>query len=243
MTNSDDKHLNHLAIIMDGNGRWAKKRFLPRVAGHKQGMENVKTITKAANRLGIKVLTLYAFSTENWSRPTEEVNYLMRLPIDFFDKFMPDLMAENVRVNVMGFLDELPEKTRQVTERAMETTKNNTGLILNFALNYGSRREIVAATKQLAEQVEAGTLKATDIDEQKVAEQMMTANLGAFADPDLLIRTSGEQRISNFLLWQLAYTELAFTDKFWPDFTTNDLNDMVDNFMGRDRRFGGVKDN
>lgn len=243
MTNSDDKHLNHLAIIMDGNGRWAKKRFLPRVAGHKQGMENVKTITKAANRLGIKVLTLYAFSTENWSRPTEEVNYLMRLPIDFFDKFMPDLMAENVRVNVMGFLDELPEKTRQVTERAMETTKNNTGLILNFALNYGSRREIVAATKQLAEQVEAGTLKATDIDEQKVAEQMMTANLGAFADPDLLIRTSGEQRISNFLLWQLAYTELAFTDKFWPDFTTNDLNDMVDDFMGRDRRFGGVKDN
>lgn len=242
MTNSDDKHLNHLAIIMDGNGRWAKKRFLPRVAGHKQGMENVKTITKAANRLGIKVLTLYAFSTENWSRPTEEVNYLMRLPIDFFDKFMPDLMAENVRVNVMGFLDELPEKTRQVTERAMETTKNNTGLILNFALNYGSRREIVAATKQLAEQVEAGTLKATDIDEQKVAEQMMTANLGAFADPDLLIRTSGEQRISNFLLWQLAYTELAFTDKFWPDFTTNDLNDMVDDFMGRDRRFGGVKD-
>lgn len=243
MTNSDDKHLNHLAIIMDGNGRWAKKRFLPRVAGHKQGMENVKTITKAANRLGIKVLTLYAFSTENWSRPTEEVNYLMRLPIDFFDKFMPDLMAENVRVNVMGFLDELPEKTRQVTERAMETTKNNTGLILNFALNYGSRREIVAATKQLAEQVEAGTLKATDIDEQKVAEQMMTANLGAFADPDLLIRTSGEQRISNFLLWQLAYTELAFTDKFWPEFTTNDLNDMVDDFMGRDRRFGGVKDN
>lgn len=243
MTNSDDKHLNHLAIIMDGNGRWAKKRFLPRVAGHKQGMENVKTITKAANRLGIKVLTLYAFSTENWSRPTEEVNYLMRLPIDFFDKFMPDLMAENVRVNVMGFLGELPEKTRQVTERAMETTKNNTGLILNFALNYGSRREIVAATKQLAEQVEAGTLKATDIDEQKVAEQMMTANLGDFADPDLLIRTSGEQRISNFLLWQLAYTEMIFTDKFWPDFTTDDLNDMVDDFMGRDRRFGGVKDN
>ncbi|APT17873.1 Di-trans,poly-cis-decaprenylcistransferase [Amylolactobacillus amylotrophicus DSM 20534] len=242
MTNSDDKHLNHLAIIMDGNGRWAKKRFLPRVAGHKQGMENVKTITKAANRLGIKVLTLYAFSTENWSRPTEEVNYLMRLPIDFFDKFMPDLMAENVRVNVMGFLGELPEKTRQVTERAMETTKNNTGLILNFALNYGSRREIVAATKQLAEQVEAGTLKATDIDEQKVAEQMMTANLGDFADPDLLIRTSGEQRISNFLLWQLAYTEMIFTDKFWPDFTTDDLNDMVDDFMGRDRRFGGVKD-
>lgn len=242
MTNSDDKHLNHLAIIMDGNGRWAKKRFLPRVAGHKQGMENVKTITKAANRLGIKVLTLYAFSTENWSRPTEEVNYLMRLPIDFFDKFMPDLMAENVRVNVMGFLGELPEKTRQVTERAMETTKNNTGLILNFALNYGSRREIVAATKQLAEQVEAGTLKATDIDEQKVAEQMMTANLGDFADPDLLIRTSGEQRISNFLLWQLAYTEMIFTDKFWPDFTTDDLNDMVEDFMGRDRRFGGVKD-
>lgn len=242
MTNSDDKQLNHLAIIMDGNGRWAKKRFLPRVAGHKQGMENVKTITKAANRLGIKVLTLYAFSTENWSRPTEEVNYLMRLPIDFFDKFMPDLMAENVRVNVMGFLGELPEKTRQVTERAMETTKNNTGLILNFALNYGSRREIVAATKQLAEQVEAGTLKATDIDEQKVAEQMMTANLGDFADPDLLIRTSGEQRISNFLLWQLAYTEMIFTDKFWPDFTTDDLNDMVDDFMGRDRRFGGVKD-
>lgn len=238
MANKLDKPLNHIAIIMDGNGRWAKKRFLPRVAGHRQGMENVRDITIAANRLGVKVLTLYAFSTENWGRPSDEVNYLMRLPIDFFDKFMPDLMKENVKVNVMGFLDELPEKTLNITKKAMEQTQNNTGLVLNFALNYGSRREIVQATREISEMVLNGKLAFEDISEEVLANHLMTAKFGKFANPDLLIRTSGEQRISNFLMWQLAYTELVFTDKFWPDFNAMDLQEMIEVYQGRDRRFG-----
>lgn len=144
-----EKELNHLAIIMDGNGRWAQKRHLPRVMGHKQGMQNIEKIALAANKMGVKVLTLYAFSTENWGRPTDEVSYLMKLPITFFDKFMPKLMENNVKVNIMGFLDELPEKTLAVTKKAMADTKNNTGMILNFAFNYGSRREITSAIKKL----------------------------------------------------------------------------------------------
>ncbi len=240
MANNTDKPLNHVAIIMDGNGRWAKKRFLPRVAGHKQGMENVRNITISANRLGIKVLTLYAFSTENWGRPTEEVNYLMRLPIDFFDKFMPDLMAENVKVNVMGFLDELPPKTLATTKRAIETTKHNTGLVLNFALNYGSRREIVSTAQKLADEVASGKIQSSDIDEAMFSKNLMTGMFDEYQDPDLLIRTSGEQRISNFLLWQLAYSEMAFTDKYWPDFNEQDLKDMIDQYQNRDRRFGKI---
>lgn len=240
MANNTDKPLNHVAIIMDGNGRWAKKRFLPRVAGHKQGMENVRNITISANRLGIKVLTLYAFSTENWGRPTEEVNYLMRLPIDFFVKFMPDLMAENVKVNVMGFLDELPPKTLATTKRAIETTKHNTGLVLNFALNYGSRREIVSTAQKLADEVASGKIQSSDIDEAMFSKNLMTGMFDEYQDPDLLIRTSGEQRISNFLLWQLAYSEMAFTDKYWPDFNEQDLKDMIDQYQNRDRRFGKI---
>ncbi len=230
----------HVAIIMDGNGRWAKKRFLPRIAGHKQGMEVVKTITKAASHLGVKVLTLYAFSTENWKRPEGEVNYLMKLPVDFFSTFVPELIAENVRVRVMGEVDALPAHTRKAVADAVADTAQNTGLILNFALNYGGRDELVRATQQIASQVQAGELTPEQIDAQTIDMHLMTAGLGTLADPDLLIRTSGEERISNFLLWQLAYSELVFTDTLWPDFKPETLEAAIVSYQQRDRRFGGL---
>lgn len=233
-----NKQLNHLAIIMDGNGRWAKKRHMPRFMGHKAGMDNVEKIALAADELGIKVLTLYAFSTENWARPKDEVNYLMNLPVKFFDKFMPRLQAHNVKVNIMGYLDALPESTREVVERAMAETAANTGLVLNFAFNYGSRKEIVSAVQALAKEAASGEIAPEAITEDMVSAKLMTAKFAPYADPDLLIRTSGEQRISNFLLWQIAYSELAFTDKAWPDFDENDLAEMVKIYQHRDRRFG-----
>lgn len=232
--------LNHLAIIMDGNGRWARKRHKPRVFGHKEGMNNVERITLAADKLGIKVLTLYAFSTENWARPKEEVAYLMNLPVKFFDKFMPTLMENNVKVNIMGYLDHLPKATYDVVQRAMEETANNTGLILNFAFNYGSRKEITSAVQEIAELVKTGDLSSDEITEDMISDHLMTADFGEYRDPDLLIRTSGEQRISNFLLWQIAYSELAFSDKAWPDFNEDDLREFVENYQNRDRRFGKV---
>lgn len=232
------KSLNHLAIIMDGNGRWAKKRHLLRFVGHRHGMDNIRNIALAANEMGIKVLTLYAFSTENWARPTDEVNYLMRLPIDFFDKFMPELMENNIRVNIMGFLDELPEKTYLVTQKAMAETANNTGMVLNFAFNYGSRREITAGVQEIARQVKAGKINPSDIDEKMVSDHLLTHSLTPYDDPDLLIRTSGEERLSNFLLWQMAYTEFSFSNKLWPDFDKNDLENLVKDYYGRNRRFG-----
>lgn len=230
--------LNHLAIIMDGNGRWAKKRHKPRYVGHKEGMNNVERITLAADKLGIKVLTLYAFSTENWARPKEEVAYLMNLPVRFFDKFMPTLMKNNVKVNIMGYLDELPKKTYDIVQRAMHETANNTGLILNFAFNYGSRKEIVSAVQKLGQAIEAGELDSSEIDEELISKNLMTGKFEEYRDPDLLIRTSGEQRISNFLLWQLAYSELAFSSKNWPDFTAEDLEKFVRDLQSRNRRFG-----
>lgn len=230
--------LNHLAIIMDGNGRWATKQDKPRVAGHYEGMNNVERITLAADELGIKVLSLYAFSTENWARPKEEVAYLMNLPVRFFDKFMPTLMEHNVKVNIMGFLDKLPRKTYDVVQRAMAETADNTGLILNFAFNYGSRSEITSAVKEIGTLIETGAINSDQIDEEMISQRLMTASFGEFSDPDLLIRTSGEQRISNFMLWQLAYSELAFSQKNWPDFTKEDLEKIVIDFQNRHRRFG-----
>ncbi|WP_326716630.1 isoprenyl transferase [Vagococcus jeotgali] len=230
----------HIAIIMDGNGRWAQKKFLPRIAGHKEGMNNVKTITTHASRLGVKVLTLYAFSTENWKRPTSEVDFLMKLPVDFFDVFVPDLIKENVRVNVMGYTEYLPEHTQQAVFDAIEKTKDNTGMILNFALNYGSRQEILTAVNRLIEEGKNQRLT-SEVDEDLFSEYLMTASLGKeYQDPDLLIRTSGEERISNFLLWQIAYSELYFTDCYWPDFKTRDLDIAIGSFQHRQRRFGGL---
>lgn len=235
---ANKNQLNHLAIIMDGNGRWATKQGKRRIAGHYEGMNNVERITLAADELGIKVLSLYAFSTENWARPKEEVAYLMNLPVRFFDKFMPTLLKKNVKVNIMGYLNELPPKTYEVVQRAMAQTANNTGLVLNFAFNYGSRGEITSAVKEIGKQIETGAISSNQIDEEMISSRLMTASFEQYRDPDLLIRTSGEQRISNFMLWQLAYSELAFSPKNWPDFTKEDLQNFVIDFQKRHRRYG-----
>ncbi|MCH4164841.1 MAG: isoprenyl transferase [Lentilactobacillus diolivorans] len=231
---------NHVAIIMDGNGRWAKKRHLPRVAGHKRGMETVKTITKAASNLGVKVLTLYAFSTENWKRPTDEVSFLMSLPVKFFNDFVPDLIANNVQVKVMGLIDQLPPATQRAVKDAIDDTSQCTGMILNFALNYGSRLDIRMAVQKIAQEAKDGKIVPNEIDDPLISKHLMTGFLGDYSDPDLLIRTSGEERISNFLLWQIAYSELVFTHILWPDFTEQVFVDMLKEYQHRDRRFGGL---
>ncbi|MDP4083066.1 MAG: isoprenyl transferase [Bacillota bacterium] len=228
---------DHVAIIMDGNGRWAKKRALPRIAGHHEGMKVVRKTTKLANELGIKVLTLYAFSTENWKRPKSEVDYLMKLPEEFLGTFLPELMKENVQVRMMGYREELPIHTRRAIEKAIEDTKENDGLILNFALNYGSRAEIIDAVKHILNDCKSGILNEKSLDEHSFSSYLMTSQL---ADPDLLIRTSGEIRLSNFMLWQLAYTEFWFTDILWPDFKGEHLLEAIEIFQNRQRRFGGI---
>ncbi len=227
----------HIAIIMDGNGRWAKKRSLPRVAGHHEGMKVVRKTTRLANRLGIKVLTLYAFSTENWKRPKLEVDYLLRLPEKFLDTYLPELIEENVQVQMMGYKESLPNHTLEAVEKAVNATENNNGLILNFALNYGSRAEIMDAVKKVAGDLKNGIINETDINEKIFSKYLMTHHLH---DPDLLIRTSGEIRLSNFMLWQLAYTEFWFTDVLWPDFSEEEFLDAVEAFQNRSRRYGGL---
>ena len=226
----------HIAIIMDGNGRWAKKQGKPRTAGHYKGSENVRDIAIAANDLGVKVLTLYAFSTENWSRPEDEVNYLMKLPSVFFEAYLKELMKNNIRIAFIGEMDKFPVETRKVMENAIEKTKENTGLILNFALNYGSRRELVLAAQKYAQDYKDG--KVEELDEATFDSYMMTSHL---PDVDLMIRTSGEKRLSNFLLWQLAYSEFAFVDYAWPEMTIERFHAVVEEFASRNRRFGGVK--
>ena len=235
-----EKIPTHVAIIMDGNGRWAKKRNMPRVKGHYEGMQTVKKITKYASKLGIKYLTLYAFSTENWARPKEEVNYLMDLPEKMFTSFMPELMENNVKVEVIGVVEKLPENTRKAVEDAIEQTKNNTGLKLIFALNYGSKDEIVTAVKRIAQGAANNEYKVEEIDEQLISDNLFTKST---PDPDLLIRTSGEQRISNFLLWQIAYSEFIFTKVAWPDFVEEEFYKALLEYQSRDRRFGGLNEN
>ncbi|GGC82355.1 isoprenyl transferase [Enterococcus wangshanyuanii] len=241
--NSEGAIPKHVAVIMDGNGRWAQNRRLPRIAGHKEGMNTVKKITKHASKLGVKVLTLYAFSTENWKRPTDEVSFLMQLPVDFFDTFVPELIKENVKVHVMGYKEFLPEHTQDAITRAIDQTKENTGMVLNFALNYGSRAEIVTAVKEIAGKAANGELSVEAITEETLAQHLMTGFLAEeLRDPELLIRTSGEERISNFLLWQIAYSELFFTDALWPDFNEELLETALASFQNRNRRFGGLKE-
>lgn len=229
---------NHVAIIMDGNGRWAKQRGLPRIAGHRAGMKMVKEITTAADDIGVKVLTLYAFSTENWKRPTDEVDFLMRLPEEFLRLELDTLMKRNCRIRILGDVEGLPKHTRQVVLDAEIKTERNTGLLLNIALNYGSRREIINGIKQIAADVQAGRLQIDDIDESTLENALLTRGL---PDPDLMIRTSGEVRLSNFLLWQCAYTEFWFTDMFWPDFKREDFFEAIRAYQNRGRRFGGLK--
>lgn len=227
----------HVAIIMDGNGRWAKRRGMPRIAGHRAGMETVKKITQVASDLGIRVLTLYAFSTENWKRPEQEVDFLMKLPQEFLGLELDSLIRNNVRVQIIGEVEALPGHTRNSVLNAVAKTSTNTGMVLNIALNYGSRAEILEAIKLIAADVNNGVLSIEDITEEAVSSRLLTDGI---PDPDLLIRTSGELRLSNFLLWQCAYTELWFTDIFWPDFTSDHLYEAIRAYQKRGRRFGGL---
>ncbi|MGD8191048.1 isoprenyl transferase [Brevibacillus ginsengisoli] len=227
----------HIAIIMDGNGRWAKMRGLPRIAGHRAGMKTVKEIVKAADEIGVQVLTMYAFSTENWKRPTDEVDFLMKLPQEFLSTELDELIERNVKITLVGAKEGLPSHTLQAMEQAEEKTKNNTGLQLNFAMNYGGRTEIVKAVSELTQLVLEGKLSADEITEEAISSHLYTHDT---PDPDLLIRTSGEIRLSNFMLWQLAYTELWFTDVLWPDFTHEHFYQAIAEFQGRARRYGAV---
>ena len=225
----------HVAIIMDGNGRWAKQQGMARMFGHRKGVETVHQITEAAAESGIEYLTLYAFSTENWNRPKEEVAALMDLLVDTIVKETPTLMKNNVRLMTIGDLNRLPEHTRGKFEECIRQTAGNTGLNMVLALSYSSRWEIVEAARRIARQVAQGQMDAREINEMTVSDNLTTVGI---PDPDLLIRTSGELRISNFLLWQLAYTELYFTDCLWPDFTTEEFYKAVVAYQHRERRFG-----
>lgn len=227
----------HVAIIMDGNGRWAKKRSLPRVYGHHEGMKVVRKVTIIADEIGVKSLTLYAFSTENWKRPKTEVDYLMKLPEEFLSVYLPELVEKNVQVKTIGDISKIPPHTQRAVNNAIEKTKNNTGLVLNFALNYGSRSEILTAIKEIVKDAKNGIIDENKIDESVFSNYLMTKHL---KDPDLLIRTSGEIRLSNFMLWQLAYTEFWFTNALWPDFNEELFLDAIEEYQNRSRRFGGI---
>ena len=226
--------LNHLAIIMDGNGRWAKLKGLPRTAGHYKGVEVLRSITIYANSLGIKCLTVYAFSTENWKRSEDEVSYIMSLPKIFFASYIKELMENNVRVMIIGDREKIPSETMRVIDDAIETTRNNTGLILNFAFNYGGRDEIVRAAKAYAKDYADGIR--TDLNEESFKEYLYTRDL---PEVDLLIRTGSEMRLSNFLLYQLAYSEFIVIDTLWPDFNNTVLDQCIEEYQNRKRNFGG----
>lgn len=232
-----DKIPEHVAVIMDGNGRWAKMRNLPRVAGHRAGMKAVKQVVKAADEIGVRYMTMYAFSTENWKRPRDEVDFLMNLPQEFLSTELDELIERGVRIRMLGSKDELPSHTLKALQEAEERTRENTGLQLNFALNYGGRDEIVKAFAALASQVKTGQLDPEKLDEELISRYLYTSEI---PDPDLLIRTSGEIRLSNFMLWQLAYTELWFTDVLWPDFTREHFFQAIVEYQGRARRYGAV---
>lgn len=228
--------LKHVAIIMDGNGRWAKQHHKIRTFGHLHGTEKVREIAIAANDDGIQVLTLYAFSTENWKRPAKEVEYLMGLPAVFFDRYLKELMDKNIKIESIGNMAEIPPNTRDVLLSAIKQTQQNTGMILCFAMNYGSRNEIVNAAKQYHQAVIQNKIR-EDINEAEFESFLMTNH---YPPVDLCIRTSGEQRLSNFLLWQIAYAELVFTPTTWPDFSASELHEIFVNVSQRERRFGGL---
>lgn len=232
-----DRLPRHVAIIMDGNGRWAKKRFLPRIAGHKAGVDAVREIVRACGEVGIDYLTLYTFSTENWARPDTEVSGLMKLLWSTLQKEVEQLDKNNVRLLTIGRMDEMPEKIQQEFNAAIEKLSENTGLTLILALNYGARTEIIDMMRKVAKKVESGELSPSDIDESVINNHLYTAGI---PDPDLLIRTSGEMRISNYLLWQIAYTEFYITETYWPDFSPDRLYDAIRDYQSRERRFGKV---
>ncbi len=224
----------HVAIIMDGNGRWAKDRGLPRIAGHRAGVESIKRVAEISQHIGIHVLTFFAFSTENWKRPKKEVEFLMSLPQEYLKRELDNLKRNNIRITVVGDIHSIPPKTREVIEKGVKETENNTSLRLNFALNYGGRKDIIDAVKQAIHEHE----DPEQITEEQFENYLYTRDL---PDPDLLIRSSGEQRLSNFMLWQLAYTELWFSRAYWPDFKKEDLLSAVLDYQKRNRRFGTIK--
>tara|TARA_Y100000758_G_scaffold225263_1_gene162930 strand:- start:683 stop:1435 length:753 start_codon:yes stop_codon:yes gene_type:complete len=226
---------NHIAIIMDGNGRWAKARNLPRVSGHTEGINSVREIVRICGEIGISYLTLYTFSSENWARPKIEVSAIMKLLLGTIRKEINNLHQNNVRLSSIGNLQDLPSESRRGIVEGMEKTKNNTGLNLILALSYGSRQELLRAVKRIAIKIESGKLESKYISEDILSQELYTSNI---PDPDLLIRTGGENRVSNFLLWQLAYTELFMTDMFWPDFREKALLEAIVDYQNRQRRFG-----
>ena len=227
----------HVAIIMDGNGRWAKQRHLPRIEGHRQGAESARVIIRTAGDLGIKYLTLYAFSAENWNRPKDEVDALMKYLIHYLKSETPDLNKNNVRLEAIGQIYRLPENVQEQLRKSIQTLAKNNGLTLVLALSYGGRNEIVEAVRGIAEKVRRGQLEPADITEQTVSQHLWTRHL---PDPDLLIRTSGEMRVSNFLLWQISYAELVVTPTLWPDFRKAQFFEALEEYARRHRRFGAV---
>lgn len=229
---------NHIAIIMDGNGRWAKEKKLPRSMGHKAGMETIRVILKEATRLGVKNLTLYAFSTENWSRPKDEVGAIMKLLVTYLNKELKECHENGVKMNILGDITRLPEECQKALNNAIETTKNNTKINLNFALNYGGRDEIVRAIKLICSDVKNNIISEEDINENLMSSYLYTKDI---PDPDLIIRPSGEQRLSNFLLWQCAYSEFWYSNINWPEFKEENLRRAIADYQNRDRRFGKVK--
>ena len=233
-----NKMPKHIAIIMDGNGRWAQKRGLPRVLGHRAGADTLREIVRTASDIGVGALTAYAFSTENWKRPSEEVGLLMKLIGEYLDSDMKDMHHNNVRIRFIGKIDELAEVLQHKIQKAEILTQNNTGLILNLAVNYGGRAEITRAVQILAGQVQAGLIKPEEITDNSIGQYLYSPQI---VDPDLLIRPSGDFRISNFLLWQCAYTEFWFTDLHWPEFNPTVLIQAILDFQKRERRFGGLR--
>lgn len=228
----------HIAIIMDGNGRWAKKRFLPRTAGHKAGVETIREVVKECSKLGVKHLTLYAFSTENWKRPKLEVDTLMTLLSTYLKNEISELHKNNVKLTAIGQLEDLPKSCVKELDKAMELTKDNTGVNLNLALNYGSRSDIKNSVLDIVKDLKSGKIDLEDINEDTIKNYLSTKSI---PDPDLIVRTSGEQRLSNFLMWEAAYSEFYFTDVHWPDFNGEELRKAIKVYQSRDRRFGGLK--
>ncbi len=228
---------SHVAIIMDGNGRWAKERFLPRTAGHQEGMKRVIEIVEVAEKLNIKYLSLYAFSTENWKRPKEEIDGLMKLLVQYIRSELNKIHKNNIRIQTMGDISKLPKAPRKEVERAIEKTKNNNKMVLNIGLNYGGRDEIVRAVKNILEDVKMGKINEEDINTKNFSNYLYTNGM---PDPDLLIRPSGELRLSNFMLYQIAYTEFWFSDIYWPDFKEEHFYEAIIDYQKRDRRFGGI---
>ena len=227
----------HIGIIMDGNGRWAQKRFLPRSAGHRAGAQNFRTITRYCSKIGIRYLTVYAFSTENWNRPSDEVGALLRLFKEYLEEALRDFMDENIRVRFIGDVSAFPAELRGLIQEVEEASACKTGMILNLAMNYGGRAEITRAAKKVAQEAVSGSLRPEELTEERFAQYLYT---GSQPDPDLIIRPSGEECLSNFLLWQSAYAEFVYFDILWPDFKTSDLDRAIEIYSSRQRRFGGV---